>query len=80
MRLVELVLGRRVDVTRERTVKFFPNEPPRRGDIVVVDGVRCRVTYARHRFDPEPVPHPKYGLNSPLYRWHLLALRVKEEA
>ena len=59
-----MVLGsRRVDLTRERVVTFMPNNPPRRGDIVLVSGERCRVTRAKVTWN---------GLE-----WTLHLLRVK---
>jgi len=44
---VRQVRSRRVDPLVQRVVKFWPNNPPRRGDIVLVDGERCRVTRAK---------------------------------
>lgn len=36
----------RVDPTVQRVVKFLPTAPPRRGEAILVDGVRCEVTRA----------------------------------
>jgi hypothetical protein len=38
-----------VDVapSRQRVVKFFPNNPPERGEVILVDGQRMRVTSCR---------------------------------
>lgn len=33
--------------SEHRVVKFFPSEPPRRGEIVLIDGERCKVTSVR---------------------------------
>ncbi len=55
--------GERVDVTTQETVKFFPLNPPRKHEIVLVDGRRCRVTRAKVKWDGD--------------RWTLLDLRVK---
>jgi hypothetical protein len=44
--------------------KFFPTAPPRRGEHVLVDGVRCRVTTARVSWEGRT--------------WTLRKLRVKE--
>lgn len=62
----ERALGRRVDVTTQRTFKFFPNNPPRRGEKVLVDGVRCRVTRSKVSWDGR--------------EWTLRLLRVKDAA
>lgn len=55
--------GRRVDVTKQRVVKFLPSDPPERGDWVTVDGERCVVTYCKITWE---------GLE-----WTLHELRVK---
>ena len=44
--------------------KFFPTSPPRRGEYVLVDGVRCRVTRVRVSWEDQT--------------WTLRKLRVKE--
>jgi len=58
-----MMLGRRVDVSTREVVKFFPSNPPERGDIVLVEGVRCRVTYCRVKWDDRV--------------WTIRSLRVK---
>jgi hypothetical protein len=45
--------------------KFFPTSPPRRGEIVLVDGVRCRVTSSKYTWEGRT--------------WTLRKLRVKPE-
>jgi hypothetical protein len=50
--------------------KFFPNNPPVRGDIVLVDGVRCRVVRSKIRWDDQPEPDGRR-------RWTILKLRVR---
>jgi hypothetical protein len=49
-----------------RFVKILPHNPPSVGEIVLVDGERCRVTSATIKWD---------GLH-----WDLLGLRVKDAA
>lgn len=49
--LRDRVLGRRVYVSEQRVVKTFPKIPARRGDIVLVDDVRCRITRAKVTWD-----------------------------
>jgi hypothetical protein len=39
--------ARRVHPTTHEIVKFLPDMPPRRGDLVAVDGERCRVVRSR---------------------------------
>ena len=34
---------RLVDPCEQRVVKFWPSRPPYRGEVVLVDGARCRV-------------------------------------
>lgn len=41
------LFGTRVDPTVQEVFKFFPNLPPYRGESILVDGVRHRVTYCR---------------------------------
>lgn len=55
-----------------RIVKFFPHNPPERGDVVLVDGERCRVLRCPLNWEgltwsmtdhgvkvkPDPLPHP----------------------
>lgn len=55
--------SRRVDPSVNRVVKFRPTSPPARGDIVIVDGERCRVTRARVSWDGP--------------RWTIRLLRVR---
>lgn len=59
-------LGRRVDPGRQQIVKFMPSFPPRRGEYVLVDGVRCVVTSCRVRWDGP--------------RWTIISLRVRQAA
>ena len=43
--------GRRwVHPATHEIFKFLPNSPPRRGDIVLVDGERCKVLRAKVRW------------------------------
>lgn len=45
--------ARWVHPDRQKVVKFLPNNPPRRGDTVLVDGERCRVLRCRVKWrDP----------------------------
>jgi len=54
-----------VDPRAHRVVKFWPDRPVVRNDIVLVDGERCRVRRVREIWDgPE---------------WTLLALKVRPE-
>lgn len=55
--------ARWVKIGEQEVFKFFPNEPPHRGSIVVVDGERCRVTRAKVTWDGP--------------RWTLHRLKVK---
>jgi len=57
--------GTLVDVEKQDTFKLFPTNPPRRGEHVLVDGVRCRVTRAKVTWDGP--------------RWTLSELRVKTD-
>ena len=41
----------RVDPSKQRVVKFLPSNPPRRGEHLLVDDVRCRVTRCRVKWD-----------------------------
>lgn len=61
-----LVLGRRVFPDHQRVVKWLPSNPPRRGEVILVDGVRCRVTRCKVRW---------HGA-----RWTIRDLRVRELA
>lgn len=45
------VRARWVTPVETEIFKFFPNDPPRRGGIVLVDGVRCRVIRAKVSWD-----------------------------
>jgi hypothetical protein len=63
---VAWLLGRKVDPRETTIVKFMPTSPPLRGTIVLVDGVRCRVSYARVTWDGP--------------RWTIRSLRVKGAA
>lgn len=56
--------GRKVEIGRERVFKFLPANPPRRGDVVLVDGIRSRVTSSRVEWREPGV-------------WTLVSLRVK---
>ena len=60
---MRLLWGRRVWPDREEVVKFGPDHPPVRGEIVMVDGQRSRVTHARVHWLGR--------------RWTILALWVK---
>lgn len=55
--------GRRVNPDRQEIVKLLPDSPPDKGDIVLVDGERCIVTYSHVRWDGP--------------RWTIRELRVK---
>lgn len=46
----------RCDPSVQCIVKFWPHIPPERGDIVIVDGVRCRVTRAKVRYQNPDEP------------------------
>ena len=48
---LDWLFGRKVDVSKERTFKHLPHNPPHRGTIVAVEGVRCRVTRAKVTWD-----------------------------
>ena len=58
--------GTLVDVEKQDTFKFFPTNPPRRGEHVLVDGIRCRVTRAKVTWAGD--------------RWTLHELRVKYDS
>lgn len=66
-----MILGRRVNPLEQEVFKFYPHNPPRRGGHVLVDGVRCRVTSCRVKWDDQPEPDGRR-------RWTLKSLRVKE--
>jgi hypothetical protein len=55
----------KVDPSVQRVVKFLPNSPPQRGDVVIVDGERCRVRRAKIAWDGP--------------RWTIKKLYVKAE-
>lgn len=40
-----------VHPSRNRITKFFPNDPPTKGDVVLVDGQRCRVLKSSLEWD-----------------------------
>jgi len=64
-KLDETVRGWKVDLTAQEVVKFWPNNPPPHvGEIVLIDGERCRVASATIKWDGP--------------RWTLLGLRVKD--
>lgn len=63
MKITDRVLGQRVDPSVQHVVKFWPSDPPRRGGILLVDGVRYRVTRCKVRWDG--------------YDWRIITLRVK---
>ncbi len=65
-RLDETVRGWKVDLDQQEVVKFLPHNPPMVGDVVLVDGERCRVSSATIKWDGP--------------RWELLGLRVKVAA
>lgn len=44
---LDRVFGRSVDPTTQRVVKILPNNPPRRGETLVVDGARVKVVRSR---------------------------------
>jgi hypothetical protein len=46
-RATDILLGRSVHPSRQEIVKILPASPPRRGEFVLVDGERCRVTRCR---------------------------------
>lgn len=58
-----MLRSRRVNPELERVFKFSPRNPPRRGEIVLVDDVRCRVTRVRVKWNAD--------------RWTLRLLKVK---
>jgi len=62
--------SRAVDPLSQEVFKFFPNNPPIRGEIVLVDGVRSRVTRCKIRWDKEAEPDGRC-------RWTILKLRVR---
>jgi len=55
--------GRKIDLDREQVVKLFPANPPRKGEGVLVDGVRSRVTRVRVQWQG--------------HRWTITDLRVR---
>jgi len=57
--------GTLVDVEKQDVFKLNPLAPPRRGEHVLVDGVRCRVTRAKVTWAGD--------------RWTLQELRVKPD-
>lgn len=57
---------RKVDPSIQRVVKFFPSIPPVRGDVVLVDDERCRVTRCKVAWDGP--------------RWTIRSLYVKAAA
>lgn len=59
------LLPRKVDPLTQRVVKFLPNHPPLRGEYVLVDGIRCRVTRCKVKWDGP--------------RWTIRKLYVKPE-
>jgi len=61
----------RVDPLQQEVFKFFPHNPPSRGEIVLVDGVRSRVTWCRIRWDKVPEPDGRR-------RWTILSLRARK--
>lgn len=63
-RLLDRILGRRVDPSECEIVKLLPTSPPLRGTVVLVDGVRCRVTRAKVTWEGRV--------------WTVRSLRVKE--
>lgn len=56
--------SRRVDPRTQRVVEFMPSNPPARGEVVLVDGVRSRVTRCKVAWIDR--------------RWTIRSLRVKE--
>jgi len=55
---------RKINPGRQEVVKFVPSSPPRRGETILVDGVRSRVTRCKVKWDGP--------------RWMILSLRVKD--
>lgn len=53
----------KVDLSAQECTKMWPSLPPVRGEVVLIDGKRCRVTRCRLRFD---------GL-----QWTIKSLRVR---
>jgi len=60
-----MILGRSVDMAIQEVFKIFPSNPPQRGEHVLVDGARCRVTYCRTKWEGR--------------EWTIRSLRVKED-
>lgn len=70
--LARMVFGRRVDPDSQRVVKFFPRLIPRKGEHVLVDGARCRITFVRvGGFE---------RIGDGLYRYRIKSLRVKDDS
>lgn len=64
------VFGRRaVDCNTSTVWKFFPSLPPQIGEIVIVDDVRCKVSWVRVRWGKEQ--------NDLTRKWTLKRLIVK---
>lgn len=59
-----MLLGKRIDPTKQEVFKLLPKSPPMRGERILVDDVRCTVTYCRTKW------------NGPI--WTIRSLRVKE--
>lgn len=57
----------KVDPTVNRIVKFRPEDPPERGDVVLVDDEICEVTYAKVAYETPSEPN----------RWTLKRMWVK---
>ena len=49
--LLSWLFGTQVDLDRDDVVKFFPSNPPRRYERVLVNGEPHRVTYCRTKWD-----------------------------
>jgi hypothetical protein len=66
------LFGRRVvDLNASKVVKFFPALPPDFGEIVLVDGVRCQVSWIRVKWDKEQVDGTR--------KWTIKRLVVKSK-
>ena len=49
--LLEELRGTRVDPQAQEVFKFLPSNPPCRGEHILVDGARCRVTSCRAKWN-----------------------------
>ena len=61
----------RIDPLSQEVFKFLPNNPPARGETILVDGVRHRVTRCKIKWAKDQEPDGRR-------RWTILSLRAKE--